>query len=1170
MTRSIAPPILAILLLAGCNDAGLTKFNAEPTAEITSHGPDAAHNPPSIYEGALVTFAGEVSDPDDTFEDLSVVWYLGDEILCEATPADAQGGSTCEGRTDLDSDSVRLVVSDPENKTATATVQLDIVPTEAPDALISAPLETGRYYADLRITFEGLVTDTEDSPDALGVTWESDLDGVLDVANEPDSAGQLIGRAELSEGEHLITLRVEDTHEKVGTDAVAITVGAANRAPDCAINRPADASVWVFGDTISFAGLTSDADVDAEELDYALRSDIDGLLGVGTPANTGDIALDVDTLSKGTHLITLEVADEVEASCEDTIQVIVDTIPTVEITNPTDGTEQNEDEPFAVRGTVGDEQDAPPAMDIVWESDVDGVLDTAPAATDGSLIFSAEGLSLGVHVLTLTATDSVGLSATTSISIEVNGLPTAPVISIVPAAPGSGVDLVATIDTDSTDPDGDPVSYAHGWTQNGLSTTHTGDTVPAADTAKDDVWEVTVTPSDTLGTGPSATASVTIGNGVPTVDSTGLTPTGPTTNETLTVTATGSDPDGDPVALTYEWFVDGLSTGQTGSTLDGTSWFDKDQVVWVEVVASDGDDSSGVTTTSSATAVNTPPQAPTIDLTPASPRSANDDIVCEVTADGTDDDADTQTHSFAWTVGGVAHTTAFDTATTSTVDATDVAEGDVWVCTVTPNDGDDDGATATASVTAVKGFEGWPTTEVSLGDSDWFFEGEDVSDYAGWAVGAAGDVDGDGLDDLLIGGYNAGDASVRTGMAFLVAAGSLSASGTLDLASADWRFMGESASDQAGKHVAGAGDVDDDGYADILVGAPNLDISATNEGGIYLYLGGDLGTVSDVHLYDAHAVLSGEAGGDRVGEAATDAGDIDGDGLSDLLIGASGNDDAGTSAGKAYLVYGDSVGGDLVLSDADFGWTGEAAGDVAGASVAALGDVDGDGTDDLLVGAWGSDDAASNAGKAYILLGGSLPADGAPLSSASITLLGEGADDFAAYSAAGPGDVDGDGLGDILLGAYGDAPAGSRSGRSYLVYASTLSGAATLDLGSADHRFSGEAGSDLSGIRVAGAGDVDNDGLADLMVAAPANDSAGSNSGKVYLILADNIPATRNLGLASVDYSFTGEAIGDQAGYGIAGVGDVDGDGFGDMLIGSWGDNTGGLDAGKAYLMRSP
>ena len=127
-----------------------------------------------------------------------------------------------------------------------------------------------------------------------------------------------------------------------------------------------------------------------------------------------------------------------------------------------------------------------------------------------------------------------------------------------------------------------------------------------------------------------------------------------------------------------------------------------------------------------------------------------------------------------------------------------------------------------------------------------------------------------------------------------------------------------------------------------------------------------------------------------------------------------------------------------------------------------------------------------------------------------------------------------------------------------------------MDLGDADHRFSGEAGSDLSGIRVAAAGDVDSDGLADLMVSAPANDSAGSNAGKVYLILAANIPASRNIGLATVDHAFTGEAIGDQAGYGIAGIGDVDGDGFGDMLIGSWGENTGGLDAGKAYLMRSP
>ncbi|MEC7947663.1 MAG: hypothetical protein VX265_08850, partial [Myxococcota bacterium] len=661
MPRLTAPRILAVLTVGGCNDAGLTKFNASPVAEITSHAPDAAGNPPALYEGEWVRFTGNVSDPDDALTDLIVVWYLGEEVICEATPADFRGGSTCEARTDLASESVRMVVSDPENKTATARVPLDIVPTEAPDAIISAPLEVGQYYADIRVTFEGVVTDVEDAPADLGVTWESDVDGVLDVASEPDSDGTLIGRTSLSEGEHLITLRVEDTHGKVGTDAVAITVGTANRAPECALNRPADGSVWTSGASVVFAGLASDDDVDADTLDWALRSSIDGLLAVGTPDRSGEIAAGTDTLSIGTHVITLEVTDEVEASCEDTIQVIVDTPPEVGITSPGDGTEQNEGEPFFIRGTVADAQDTAPGIDILWESDVDGVLDTTPANPDGELAFTASGLSLGVHVLTVTATDSVGLSTSASVSIEVNGLPTAPTVSIAPASPGSTDDLVATIVADSVDPDGDAVSYGYVWTRDGVVTSHTTPTVAATHTARDEHWEVTVTPTDGLGSGSAATDSVTVGNGVPTVDSTSLGPSSPATNDRLTITAAGSDPDGDPVALTYEWFVDGLSTGQTGTTLDGASWFDKDQVVWVEVVASDGEDSSATTTSTSVTVVNTPPAAPTIALAPTSPRSSNDDIICEVTADGADDDGDSQTHSFGWTVDGIAYTGAFDT-----------------------------------------------------------------------------------------------------------------------------------------------------------------------------------------------------------------------------------------------------------------------------------------------------------------------------------------------------------------------------------------------------------------------------------------------------------------------------------------------------------------------------
>jgi hypothetical protein len=1175
-----SPPLATLLLstlaLAACNDAGLTKFNAAPVANITSHGPDDDGDNPQLLEGAITEFTGKVSDPDDSAETLITTWYLGEEQICETAVATASGGTSCTERVDLSSDRIRLVVSDPENATETASVNLDIIPTEAPDALISSPLEIDRHYADVRITFEGLVEDVEDAETDLIVTWESDLDGVINAANEPDDAGGLIGRANLTEGEHLITLHVEDTHGKTGTDNVAITVGPANRTPDCSIHRPADGSVWTHGETVTFEGLATDLDVGPDELDASWRSDIDGLLDVSNPALTGELLFDATTLSKGTHTITLTVADDVEATCIDSMQIIVDTPPDVEITAPVDGTENNEDVPHAFTATVFDEQDAAPALTLVWESDVDGTFSTDPAAVDGTVSLPEVSLSVGQHIITLTATDTVGLTSSASISVEVNGLPTAPVVSIDPDPPGSGDDLTATIDTASTDPDGDAITYAYSWTVDTTATAHATAVIAAADTLKDEVWEVTVTPDDGVGVGPSATASVTIGNGAPVVATGAVTPTSPTTNETLTVAATATDPDGDTTTLRYEWFVNGFSTGQTGTTLDGASYFDRSDSVTVEIIANDGDDDSAVFTSTGVTVVNTAPGTPGISVTPAAPRSSNDDIVCEIATVAPDDDADALTYVFSWTVDSVAFTSVTDTATTSTVDASDIGIGEVWECTVYADDGTDVGPSVSASVTSVKGFNGWSSTTVSLGDSDNMFVGEDLSDYVGWAVAGPGDVDGDGYPDLMMGGYNSADGSTRTGMAFIIAAGSLSASASIDLADADWRFIGEDAADQAGKSVSGAGDVDGDGVADLLVGGPNIDDGVTNAGGVYLILGAELGTTPDIYLYDAQALLVGEETGDRVGETISTAGDVDGDGLDDLVIGAWSNDDAGLGAGKTYLILGaSSVTGTTSLADADLAWTGEAAGDASGASVAGVtatqsGDIDGDGLDDLLIGAWGNDDGGSAAGKAYVVLSSAMPASGAPLSSASVGLIGEGANDFAGYSVAIPGDVDGDGAADLVVGAYGDSPSGSRSGRSYLVYASTISGASTLDLSSADHRYAGEAVSDLSGIRVSGAGDVDNDGLADFLVGAPANDTGGSNSGTVYLVLAENIPTTRNIGLSTIDYGFTGEDSGDQAGYGMAAAGDVDGDGFDDMLIGAYGSNDGGTDAGKVYLMLSP
>ena len=155
-----------------------------------------------------------------------------------------------------------------------------------------------------------------------------------------------------------------------------------------------------------------------------------------------------------------------------------------------------------------------------------------------------------------------------------------------------------------------------------------------------------------------------------------------------------------------------------------------------------------------------------------------------------------------------------------TIDADDLNGDEEWTCTVTPNDGTDDGSSASATAT-VEGscFEGWDDTEVDLGDTDYLLTGASESDEAGYSVASAGDVDGDGLDDLLIGAPEEDSGGDKAGAAYRVMGASLLGTATIDLSEADYMFIGEQSEDKAGFTVAGAGDVDGDGLDDILIGA---------------------------------------------------------------------------------------------------------------------------------------------------------------------------------------------------------------------------------------------------------------------------------------------------------------------------------------------------------------
>jgi hypothetical protein len=253
------------------------------------------------------------------------------------------------------------------------------------------------------------------------------------------------------------------------------------------------------------------------------------------------------------------------------------------------------------------------------------------------------------------------------------------------------------------------------------------------------------------------------------------------------------------------------------------------------------------------------------------------------------------------------------------------------------------------------------------------------------------------------------------------------------------------------------------------------------------------------------------AANDYSGRSVSAAGDINDDGLGDLIVGADG-----AYAGSSYVVFGQSTpfAATLALASLNgsngFQLDGVAALDFSGSSVSAAGDINGDGLGDLIVGAFGADPNGSSSGSSYVVFGQSTPfAPTLALSSLDgsngFRLDGVAAGDQSGRSVSAAGDINGDGLGDLIVGAFTADPNGSGSGSSYVVFGQSTPFAATLALaglnGSNGFRLDGAAAYDRSGRSVSAAGDINGDGLGDLIVGASGADPNGnSDAGSSYVV----------------------------------------------------------------------
>jgi hypothetical protein len=454
---------------------------------------------------------------------------------------------------------------------------------------------------------------------------------------------------------------------------------------------------------------------------------------------------------------------------------------------------------------------------------------------------------------------------------------------------------------------------------------------------------------------------------------------------------------------------------------------------------------------------------------------------------------------------------------------------------------------------------------VELTHADAKLVGESEGDYAGLGLAVVGDLDADGRSDLLLGAPGSDEVGVGGGKAYVVLGRQLRGTDSLDLGDAAHSFVGEALGDGAGGRVAAAGDVDGDGVPDLLVSAYESDDAAGNAGKVYLLRGANLRPSSGVSLAEADWAFLGEQGGYELGVSISGGGDVDGDGLADMVMGALGEG----NRGFVHVVLGSATGaGAVPVSMASYTLAGEGEGDNAGIASSLVGDVDGDGLADLLIGAYGRDTAGQAAGGAYLVMASSLDGvDGGGLGVADHRWTGEASGDTAGFAVSGAGDVDGDGLADLIIGADCAGDTGELAGKAYLILAGSLGSVDAASLAAADVEILGEAEGDRAGGSVAPAGDVDGDGRGDVLVGACYASQGSDHEGKVYLVPGHQLDLASSLDLADVQDAWLGASTGDLAGRSVAGGGDLDADGLPDLLVGASHANEGGNDVGKVYVL---
>jgi hypothetical protein len=434
-------------------------------------------------------------------------------------------------------------------------------------------------------------------------------------------------------------------------------------------------------------------------------------------------------------------------------------------------------------------------------------------------------------------------------------------------------------------------------------------------------------------------------------------------------------------------------------------------------------------------------------------------------------------------------------------------------------------------------------------------ENQAGSNY-GISVSTAGDVNGDGYSDIIVGANlwsssnNTDDCAgapggprplVENGKAFMYPGSSAGSFNPLPAAKWDRQAIVDYS--HFGSSVACAGDINGDGYSDVIVGSADYDeitavcaLTFSNSGRAYIYEGGDaakgLGSAS------ARGLFSGGANNVGVGYSVAPAGDINGDGFSDILTSSISFTNGEPNEGKVWSVYGTPFGLDNVNLDVD--WTGEQnqASSYYGVSVASAGDVNGDGFGDVIIGAHLYDNTQTNEGAAFVHLGTAAGINGV----AAWSVYGGQNTATLGYSVACAGDVNGDGYSDVVVSAYQYDNGGFTDNGKVDIYFGSAAGLSATP----NWTKSGNANNQYFGYSVACAGDVNLDGYSDVMIGAQQYSNGETNEGAAFVFHGSATGPS-----STADWIMESNKANANFGFSVACAGDINGDGFNDIIVGA-------------------